>query len=308
MEHGMEHVVVVGAGQAGVQVADSLRTRGYTGALTLVGAEPELPYQRPPLSKDFLAADGDPGPLPLRAERFFAEHQIVLRTGATVTNVDRDRHTVVLDDGELVQYSALVLATGATNRTLPVAGADLAGVHHLRTLDDAQRLRAALTTARSVVVVGAGFIGLEFAAVAVKRGVAVTVLESAARPMGRGLSPQMSDYFTGAHLQMGTDLRLGEGLAALSGASGAVTAAVGSEEVLRQWRPLVRQLRLGADERESACVAPRAQGVGDLDPGLPGTDDHDVFHAVPQTSFDGTSTCISSSARPTTTWQPSRLR
>jgi 3-phenylpropionate/trans-cinnamate dioxygenase ferredoxin reductase component len=223
----VDHVVIVGAGQAGVQVADSLRSRSYDGEISLLGDEPVLPYQRPPLSKDYLAADGDPGALPLRAERFFIEQRIDLRTGVQVTAIDRHNRTVVLDRGEELSYSELVLATGAANRTLPVPGADLAGVHVLRTLADAEHLRAALTTARSAVVVGAGFIGLEFAAAARKRGVEVTVLEAAERAMARALSPEMARHLTGAHRGMGTDLRLGEGLAAFRGSGGRVVAAVG---------------------------------------------------------------------------------
>lgn len=224
----MDHVVIVGAGQAGVQVADSLRARGFGGAITVVGDEAAHPYQRPPLSKDFLGADGDPGPLPLRAERFFSEQGICLRTGVAVTSIDRAGRAVVLGNGEELGYTALVLATGAVNRGLPVAGTDLSGVHGLRTLADAEALRTALSVVRSAVVVGAGFIGLEFAAAARKRGVEVTVLEAAERPMGRVVSPEMSDYAIGAHRDMGTDLQLGEGLAGLTGRGGSVVAAVGT--------------------------------------------------------------------------------
>jgi 3-phenylpropionate/trans-cinnamate dioxygenase ferredoxin reductase component len=224
----MEHVVVVGAGHAGVQVADSLRTRGFRGDITVLGEETSLPYQRPPLSKDYLAGGATPAPLPLRGERFFAENRIALRTGVQAIAVDRARRAVSLDDGQVLTYTALVLATGARTRPLPVSGGELAGVHELRTLTDAENLRRALTAARSVVVVGAGFIGLEFAAAARKRGVDVTVLEAADRPMGRALSPVMSDHFIGAHRHMGTDLRLGESLAALTGRDGSVAAAVGA--------------------------------------------------------------------------------
>jgi 3-phenylpropionate/trans-cinnamate dioxygenase ferredoxin reductase subunit len=224
----MEHVVVVGAGHAGVQVADSLRTRGFRGEVTILGEETSLPYQRPPLSKDYLAEGATPAPLPLRGERFFAENRIALRTGVQAIAVDRARRTVSLDDGQVLPYTALVLATGSRTRPLPVPGGELAGVHELRTLTDAENLRRALTAARSVVVVGAGFIGLEFAAAARKRGVDVTVLEAADRPMGRALSPVMSDHFIGAHRHMGTDLRLGESLAALTGRDGSVAAAVGA--------------------------------------------------------------------------------
>ena len=220
--------MVVGAGQAGVQVADSLRLGGFGGAITVVGDEPAVPYERPPLSKDYLAEEGDPIAPPLRRESFFAEQRISLRTGVTVTRIDRGNRIVVLDDGGTLSWSSLVLATGAANRRLPVPGTDLAGVHELRTLADAEALRRALGTVRSAVVVGAGFIGLEFAAAARKRGIDVTVLEAADRPLARAVSPAMADHLAGAHRRMGTDLRLGEGLAALAGRGRSVAAAVGT--------------------------------------------------------------------------------
>ncbi|WP_448620376.1 NAD(P)/FAD-dependent oxidoreductase [Geodermatophilus sp. URMC 65] len=219
----MESVVIIGAGHAGVQVAESLRTGGFEGAVTLVGDEDALPYQRPPLSKDYLAPGRTAEPLPLRGEKFYAENRIELRTGLTATVLDRARRTVFLDDGESLTYTTLVLATGATNRTLPVPGSDLAGVHDLRTLADAERLRAEMGKARSVAVVGAGFIGLEFAAAARAHGLAVTVLEATDRPMGRALTPPMSAHFADAHREMGSDLRLGEGLAEIHGQDGRVT-------------------------------------------------------------------------------------
>ena len=228
----MESVVIIGAGHAGVQVAESLRTGGFEGAVTLVGDEDALPYQRPPLSKDYLAPGRTAEPLPLRGEKFYAENRIELRTGVTATVLDRARRTVFLDDGESLTYTTLVLATGATNRTLPVPGSNLAGVHDLRTLADAERLRADMEKARSVAVVGAGFIGLEFAAAARAHGLAVTVLEATDRPMGRALTPPMSAHFADAHGEMGSDLRLGEGLAEIHGRDGRVsglTSSTGAE-------------------------------------------------------------------------------
>ncbi|GAA5161380.1 MULTISPECIES: NAD(P)/FAD-dependent oxidoreductase [Amycolatopsis] len=218
----MTAIVVVGGGQAGLQAADALRAGGYGGELVVVGEEPDPPYQRPPLSKDYLVAEADP--LPLRGAAFF--EGITYAGGARVLAVDRDRREVELDDGRRIGYSALVLATGAVNRTLP--GADLAGVHGLRTLADARALRAELADARSVVVAGAGFIGLEFAAAARARGLAVTVLEAAERPLARAVSPVMSDFLAGAHRSAGVELRLGEGVSALEGSGGRVRAVVGT--------------------------------------------------------------------------------
>ena len=223
----LTNVVVVGNGQAGIQLVDSLRKEGHNGPITLLGEEPHHPYQRPPLSKDYLAAGKDPVPLPLRPEKFFTTNDVDARLGVHVTTIDRAAKTVTLDDGTTLAYSTLVLATGAANRELAVPGASLAGIHGLRTLTDAQALHARLDTVRSVVVIGAGFIGLEFAAAARARGLDVTVLEYADRPMGRALTPVMSGFFAEAHQRLGVTLRLGEGIASFDGNdAGHVTAAV----------------------------------------------------------------------------------
>lgn len=230
-------VVIIGGGQAGLQAAASLRSEGFTGEVTIVAEEPGLPYQRPPLSKDYLKArltDGADGvggtsasPLPLRGEAFFADQSITLLTGRTAVAVDRPSQTVALADGTVLGYDSLVFATGARNRELPTPGIDLPGIHGLRTLEDAELLGAALDTARNVVVVGAGFIGLEFATAALARGCRVTVLEFAPRPMGRALTPLLGDWFAGAHRDLGLDLRLNEGIASFeAGDDGRVAFAV----------------------------------------------------------------------------------
>ncbi|GAA5113352.1 NAD(P)/FAD-dependent oxidoreductase [Pseudonocardia adelaidensis] len=221
-------VVVIGAGHAGVQAADALRAGGHDGPIILVGDEPVLPYQRPPLSKEHLAPGGTAAPLPLRAERFFTDRRIELRTGVTATALDRTARNVLLDDGAALPYDVLVLATGAANRVPAVPGADLAGIHALRTLGDAQELRAGLSRARSVLVVGGGFVGLEVAAAARAHGQAVTVLEAADRPLARALSREAACHVAEAHRRAGTDLRLGEGVAAFTGRRGRVTGAVSS--------------------------------------------------------------------------------
>jgi 3-phenylpropionate/trans-cinnamate dioxygenase ferredoxin reductase subunit len=213
-DNNTEHTVVIGAGQAGIQVADSLRTEGYTGAITILNDEPALPYQRPPLSKDYLNVDSPAAPLPLRGPDFFTAKDITLHASAA-TAVDAEARNISLADGTTLGYTHLVFATGAANRPLPCPGATLEGVHALRTLLDAENLQAALSTARRVVVIGAGFIGLEFAAAARARGLEVTVLEFAPRPMGRALSATASEWFAARHRADGIDLRLGEGVAAI---------------------------------------------------------------------------------------------
>ncbi len=182
----MERVVVIGAGHAGVQVAASLWEAGFTGAVTIVADEDHLPYQRPPLSKDHLHEAS--APLPLRERTFYEDNAVELLGGLTATTIDRARNAVTLSDGRILPYTRLVLATGARARCLPGVDEAHPGVHQIRTLADAEKLRGALRTARRAVVVGAGFLGLEFAAVARGKGVDVTVLEAGPRVLGRSLS------------------------------------------------------------------------------------------------------------------------
>ena len=225
-----EKVLIIGGGQAGVQVADSLRLEGFTGSISIVNDEPGNPYQRPPLSKDYLAVDAPAEPLPLRGAEFFADKDISLLDGTGAAAVDTAARRVTLSDGTTLTYTHLVFATGAENRALPCPGAFLPGVHALRTLTDAEALQEALAAARKVVVIGAGFIGLEFAAGARARGLQVTVLEFSPRPMGRALSNTMSGWFTARHLADGIDLRLNEGVAAIhqDGAALSVESTTGA--------------------------------------------------------------------------------
>ncbi|MEU2006933.1 NAD(P)/FAD-dependent oxidoreductase [Rhodococcus sp. NPDC019627] len=225
----MEHIVIAGAGHAGVQLADSLRAEGCTAPVTLISAEPGLPYQRPPLSKDFLVAGSAPQPLPLKAGRFFTDTATTLIEDNRITGLDRAARTITLADGQTFEYSHLVFATGARNRTLTVPGAELGGVHYLRTITDAAALHAALDTAQSVVVVGAGFIGLEFAAAARARGLAVTVLEYGRRPMARAVSEETARYFTDTHTAAGIRLVFGQTVTALEPDGARVAAALGGD-------------------------------------------------------------------------------
>lgn len=196
-----QSVVVVGAGHAGVQLAASLRERGSTRPIILIEPEPELPYQRPPLSKEFLCGAAEPDS-PLRPLEFYREHGVELRCG-WADSIDRANQTVRLRDGELVEYGHLVVATGARNRPLPVWGADAPGVHLLRSLADARALRRALRDAARIVVVGGGFIGLEVAAAASKLGCEATVVEAAGRVMSRAVSAPTSESLTRLHRRTG---------------------------------------------------------------------------------------------------------
>ncbi|GGM64352.1 NAD(P)/FAD-dependent oxidoreductase [Dactylosporangium sucinum] len=225
-------VVVVGAGQAGAEAALGLRAAGYGRPVTLVGAEPELPYRRPPLSKGFLDHSEDADDLQVRAAPVYAEHRVDLRLATRVTSIDRARRSVALDDGSELSYEWLVLATGAVPRRLPHDGAHASGVHVLRSLGDAGGLRAALAGARDVVVVGGGFIGLEVAARARKRGAEVTVVELAPRLMGRAVSAELSQYALSFHRALGTAVLLGDSLASIVAPGGrvrSVTTAQGAE-------------------------------------------------------------------------------
>ncbi|MFJ2770623.1 NAD(P)/FAD-dependent oxidoreductase [Streptomyces sp. NPDC087300] len=212
-------VVVVGAGQGGFQTAASLRDRGYTGRITLISAEDALPYERPPLSKAFLKDDAyleGGAQLWLRPATYYVRQDIDLVAG-TVTDIDRAARTVRLADGSAYDYGHLVLATGAGARTLDVPGARLRGVHTLRTAQDATALRQSLAAARRAVVVGAGFIGLEFAAVARESGCEVTLVEAAERPLARVVCAHTSEHFARLHRAAGTRLLCGHEVAALRG-------------------------------------------------------------------------------------------
>jgi 3-phenylpropionate/trans-cinnamate dioxygenase ferredoxin reductase subunit len=222
----MEHVVIVGAGHAGTQMAESLRTEGFTDKITLVNAEEGYPYQRPPLSKDLLIQTARPEPIPLKSDQALSKHDITLIKANPVIGIDRTTCSV-MSNGVTLRYSDLILATGARNRQLHVPGSDLDGVHYLRTADDAARLHEALATARNAVVIGGGFIGLEFAAAARSRGIAVTVIEHGSRLMARALSPEMSRCVADAHTAAGIRLIFDESITALDGDGAQVRAAVG---------------------------------------------------------------------------------
>ncbi len=217
-------IVIVGSGHAGVQAAASLRDEGFGGRITLVSDEAELPYQRPPLSKTYLKGQMDLAGLPLRAEKFFTDHSIDLRLGVTATRIDCVAARVEFAVGPAEPYDHLILATGARQRRLRAPGVDLEGVYSLRTIRDAAAIREALGAGRNVVVIGAGFIGLEIAATAVALGGAVTVIEIANRPLGRAVSPAMSAFFYDAHRAFGALFALETGVTALIGDQGHIAS------------------------------------------------------------------------------------
>src|SRR5690606_20430523 len=215
-------IVVIGNGQAGFQVAASLRDGGYDGAIVVLGDESHLPYHRPPLSKAYLLGSVEDTGLAMRPPAYYAEKRIDMRTNVRATAIDRASKTVTLDDGSTLEYRHLVIAVGARNRPLPVAGADLGGVYFLRTLDEAHALRERINGAKKVVVIGTGFIGLEFAAAANQSGAKVAVIDVLDRPMTRALSPQMAAICTREHARKGVELLFDTQVAKLHGVDGQV--------------------------------------------------------------------------------------
>ena len=217
-------VVVAGAGQAGSQTAASLREAGFAGRVVLVGDEPHLPYQRPPLSKGHLTGAAARDNLWLHPSTFFEHHDIELRLSERVSRIDRPNNRVELAGGETLGYDHLVLALGARNRSLPIAGAELDGVVGLRNLAEADDIRERLARARHLVVVGGGFIGLEVAATAAKLGLDAVVVEIAEQLMGRSLSARMASLMLDAHRARGLRVELGTSVARLAGTAGRVSA------------------------------------------------------------------------------------
>jgi len=211
--------VIVGAGMAGGKAVETLREEGFDGRIVLLGGEGERPYERPPLSKDYLRGDSERNGIYLQEDpSWYSEHEVELRTGTVVASLDVDGRAVVLDGGERVGYDALLLATGAEPKRLPLPGADLPGVHFLRTVEDSDALRAVLDAGGRLVVIGAGWIGCEVAASARQRGLEVTVVEPLSVPLERVLGPGLGAFYRDVHLDHGVDLRLGDGVEAIEGA------------------------------------------------------------------------------------------
>ena len=213
----MKDVVVIGAGQAGASLVAKLRNSGFTGGLTLIGEEPVPPYQRPPLSKAYLLGEMELERLYLRPESFYSDNDITLMTGAKVTGVDRVLKTVTVGE-QTISYDELVLTTGSDPRRLPAAiGGALDGVYTVRTLKDVDDMAPEFRKDASVLIIGGGYIGLEAAAVAAKKGLKVTLVEMADRILQRVASPETSGFFRQLHRAHGVDLREGVGLDRLTG-------------------------------------------------------------------------------------------
>ncbi|MFZ0820987.1 MAG: FAD-dependent oxidoreductase [Candidatus Acidiferrales bacterium] len=214
--------IIVGTGQAGFQTAASLRADGYLEPITLIGEEPHIPYQRPPLSKGFLLGKQDADSIELRPAAFFNDHQIILLAGERVRAISRGRRMVEIESGGQLSYDSLVLATGACNRLLKVDGAELDGVLYLRSLAEAILIKEHLVASQKVVVIGGGFIGLELAAVASQLGKNVTVVEALPRLMSRVVAPVISDFFREYHASQGVRILCGKSVTQIFGDGGKV--------------------------------------------------------------------------------------
>ncbi len=217
-------IVVVGAGQAGVQAAQTLRQKGFEGELVLLGNEPQPPYQRPPLSKKFLSGDVEPDALFIRPDAFYETNNIDLKLNAQVAGIDLEKKSVSLASGEEVSWDKLLLATGTRARELPLPGAELEGVVTLRSIGDVERIRDLFAPGKKLVVIGGGYIGLEVTAVARSMGLDVVVLEAQERLLKRVVSPDVSSFFHGLHAEHGAELHCGTGVTSLEGTNGKVSA------------------------------------------------------------------------------------
>ncbi|ORV18567.1 NAD(P)/FAD-dependent oxidoreductase [Mycobacterium celatum] len=231
--------VIVGGGLAGAKAAEALRDKGFDGHIVLVAEEEHLPYERPPLSKEFLAGKTSLTDFTVHESAWYGDRDIDLRLGARAVAVDASAHSVGLGDDSTVGYDKLLLATGSRSRRLPIPGADAAGVHYLRTFEDASALNSVLAEGSSLAVVGAGWIGLEVAASARQRGVDVTVVETAKLPLLAALGEEVGTVFAALHRDHGVDLRLQTQVQEVTTADGKATglrladgSTVGADAVL----------------------------------------------------------------------------
>lgn len=208
-QENLQSVVIVGGSHAAAEAIPTLRQRGWDGRIILIGDEPSLPYQRPPLSKTYYQGVIDAEKILIRAKATYEQANVETMLGRRAVSIDRGARCVVLDDGQTVEYSKLILATGTRPRKLPLEGADLPNINYLKTMQDVDRIKAQLATGTRLLIVGAGYIGLEVAASAVKQGVTVTVLEAEDRVLARVTSPPVSQFYQQIHKTEGVDIRLG---------------------------------------------------------------------------------------------------
>ncbi len=215
----MAGMVIIGAGHAAGQAAASLRQEKYEGPITIIGDEDHVPYQRPPLSKQYLSGEQDLSRVYLRPEKFYADKDITLKLGVSATAIDPDGHTVSLDSGETVPYDKLIISTGSRPRMLNIEGSNLPGIHYLRTIADVDAIRDEMTEGKKLVIVGGGYIGLEVASVGVEAGLEVHVLEMEERILQRVTTPEMSAYYHQLHAGRGVHLHTSTAVSGFAGSS-----------------------------------------------------------------------------------------
>ena len=213
----MAGMVIIGAGHAAGQAAASLRQEKYTGPITIIGDEPHLPYQRPPLSKAYLSGSQEVERVYLRAEKFYQDKDIDQKLSTRATAIDPDAKVVELADGSSIDYDKLLISTGLRPRILNIPGSDLGGIHYLRTIDDVDGIRAEMREGANLVIVGGGYIGLEVAAVGVEQGLNVHVLEMEERILQRVTTPTMSKYYDELHRGRGVNIHTNTGVTGFSG-------------------------------------------------------------------------------------------
>jgi 3-phenylpropionate/trans-cinnamate dioxygenase ferredoxin reductase component len=216
-------LIIVGGGMAGAIAAQTLREEGFDGSITLFGQEPNVPYERPPLSKDYLQGNAERDSIFVHPESWYAEHDVELSLGDAVTSLDPAARTVTTSTGTQLRYDKLLLATGSTPRRLSVPGADLSGVYYLRNVEDSDRIKIEFSRAKRVVIIGGGWIGLETAAAASAAGLDVTVLEGGDMPLLHVLGPEVAPIFAELHRSHGVDLRYRATALELTGRDGKAT-------------------------------------------------------------------------------------
>lgn len=213
----MTGIVIIGAGHAAGQAAASLRQAKFEGPITIIGDEAHVPYQRPPLSKQYLAGTQPADKVYLRAEKFYADKDIQLMLDTRATQIDPGTKTINLDNGETIAYEKLLISTGSRPRKLSIEGSDLSGIHYLRTMDDVDGIRADVKPGANLVIVGGGYIGLEVAAVGIELGMNVHVLEMEERILQRVTTPEMSAYYDKLHTDRGVHIHTQTGVTGFAG-------------------------------------------------------------------------------------------
>ena len=227
----MAGMVIIGCGQAGGQAAASLRQEKYEGPITMIGQEPYIPYQRPPLSKQYLSGEQEKEKLSLRQESFYSEKEINLKLETSVLSLDPHKKELQLENDETVTYDKLLVATGGRPRKLEVDGHTLKGIHYLRNIDDVDAIKTQMNTSQNLVIVGGGYIGLEVASVAIKRGLTVSVLEMESRILERVTTEEMSTFYHQLHTDEGVNILTSTQAKAFKGSETVESVVCGDHEI-----------------------------------------------------------------------------